>query len=44
MRLGLAAFGCWCGWALPLVLLQRRARRRLYDIDYAPPGMITCSW
>jgi tight adherence protein C len=40
MRLGLAAFGCWCGWALPLVLLQRRARKRLYDIDYALPGMI----
>ena len=40
MRIGLAAFGCWCGWALPLVLLQRRARKRLYDIDYALPGMI----
>src|SRR3954451_1223705 len=40
MRLALVAVGCWCGWALPLVLLQRRARKRLSDIDYALPGMI----
>ena len=40
MRIAVVAVGCWCGWALPLVLLQRRARKRLYDIDYALPGMI----
>src|SRR4051794_1355442 len=40
MRIVVVAVGCWCGWALPLVLLQRRARKRLYDIDYALPGMI----
>jgi tight adherence protein C len=40
MRLAVVAVGCWCGWALPLVLLQRRARKRLSDIDYALPGMI----
>src|SRR4051812_2730470 len=40
MRIALVGFACWCGWALPLVLLQRRARKRLYDIDYALPGMI----
>src|SRR4051794_2983730 len=28
MRLAVVAVGCWCGWALPLVLLQRRARER----------------
>ena len=37
---GLVAVGCWCGWALPLVLLKRRARKRLDEIDYALPGMI----
>jgi len=40
MRIAVVAVACWCGWALPLVLLQRRARKRLYDIDYALPGMI----
>src|SRR5215208_4279218 len=40
MRLAVVALACWCGWALPVVLLQRRARKRLYDIDYALPGMI----
>jgi tight adherence protein C len=40
MRIAVVAVACWCGWALPLVLLQRRARTRLYDIDYALPGMI----
>src|SRR3954452_9179046 len=40
MRIAVVAVCCWCGWALPLVLLQRRARDRLYDIDYALPGMI----
>src|SRR5205823_1913224 len=40
MRLAVVAVGCWCGWALPLVVLQRRARKRLSDIDYALPGMI----
>src|SRR3954451_5309234 len=39
-RIAVVAVGCWCGWALPLILLQRRARKRLYDIDYALPGMI----
>ena len=40
MRIAVVAVCCWLGWALPLVLLQRRARQRLYDIDYALPGMI----
>src|SRR3954470_11009369 len=40
MRLAVVAVGCWCGWALPVVLLQRKARKRLDDIDYALPGMI----
>ena len=40
MRIAVAAIGCAAGWAIPPVLLQRRARRRLEDIDYALPGMI----
>ena len=40
VRIAVVAVCCWFGWALPLVMLQRRARKRLYDIDYALPGMI----
>jgi tight adherence protein C len=40
MRIAVAALGCAAGWTVPLVLLQRRARRRLEEIDYALPGMI----
>lgn len=40
VRIVVAALGCCAGWAIPLVLLQRRARRRLEEIDYALPGMI----
>jgi tight adherence protein C len=39
-RIAAAALGCAAGWAIPLVVLQRRARRRLEEIDYALPGMI----
>src|SRR4051794_29931709 len=40
MRIAAVAGCCWFGWALPLVVLQRQARKRLYEIDYALPGMI----
>jgi tight adherence protein C len=40
MTIAVVAIAAWSGWALPLVLLKRKARKRLYDIDYALPGMI----
>jgi tight adherence protein C len=40
MLIGVATIGCWCGWAIPLIVLKRRARKRLYDVDYALPSMI----
>ena len=40
MRIAVAAFAGWCGWALPLFVLKRKARARLYEIDYTLPGMI----
>ena len=40
MKIAVAALACASGWAIPPVLLQRRARRRLEQIDYALPGMI----
>jgi tight adherence protein C len=40
MTIAVTAIAAWSGWALPLVVLKRKARKRLYDIDYALPGMI----
>ncbi len=40
LRIVVMALAGWGGWAIPLVLLQRRARVRLEQIDYALPGMI----
>lgn len=40
LRIVVMAAAGWCGWALPLVLLKRKARARLERIDYALPGMI----
>jgi tight adherence protein C len=40
VRIGIAAIAGWCGWSLPLFLLKRKARKRLYDIDYTLPAMI----
>jgi tight adherence protein C len=40
VRLAAAAGSCWAGWAIPLVVLQRRARVRLEEIDYRLPSMI----
>ena len=40
VRLAAAAASCWAGWAVPLVVLQRRARVRLEEIDYRLPSMI----
>jgi tight adherence protein C len=40
LRLVVMAAAGWGGWAIPLVLLKRRARVRLAQIDFALPGMI----
>jgi tight adherence protein C len=40
VTLAAAAMSCWGGWAVPVVLLQRRARTRLDEIDYKLPSMI----
>jgi tight adherence protein C len=40
MTVATAAISCWGGWAIPLVLLQRKARARLEEIDYKLPSMI----
>jgi len=40
LRILVMAAAGWGGWAVPLVLLQRKARVRMEQIDYALPGMI----